>query len=177
MIKYSLRCSNAHEFEGWFRSSGDFDAQKSSDELTCPVCGSGDVEKAIMAPAVATRRSSNARLAEIQGAMAEAATRARDYIEKNFEHVGGRFPEEARKIHYGEAEARPIYGEASLKEAKELRDEGVEVAPAPGFAPKREAAGPAKPKLAGKPKEPKKAAAPKAPQATGTKASDGDAEG
>lgn len=146
MIKYSLRCANAHEFEGWFRSSADFDDQSASGELSCPICGISHVEKAIMAPAVSTGRASEQRLGDMRAAMAEAAANARTYIEKNFEHVGGRFPEEARKIHYGEADARPIYGEATLKEAKELRDEGVSVAPAPGFPSKTDAAGPARPK-------------------------------
>ncbi|MEM1396722.1 MAG: DUF1178 family protein [Pseudomonadota bacterium] len=132
MIKYALRCSANHEFEGWFRSSKDFDEQKAASALECPICGDGNVEKAIMAPAISpSRGKSTGRLEEIRSVMNEAATKARDYVEKNFEHVGSRFPEEARKIHYGEVDARPIYGEATPKEAKELKDEGVGFAPVP----------------------------------------------
>ncbi|MBI1393323.1 MAG: DUF1178 family protein [Alphaproteobacteria bacterium] len=147
MIKYALRCARSHEFEGWFRSSLDFDEQQSTAELSCPVCGSSDVQKAIMAPAISTRRDagSSPKVAEIRAAMTEAAARARAYVEKNFEHVGARFPEEARRIHYGETDARPIYGEASAGEVRELMDEGVPVAPVPGKVTDVEQAGPAKP--------------------------------
>lgn len=156
MIKYQLRCSSEHEFEGWFRNSADFDSQSADGLLTCPACGSGEVAKAIMAPAVSTGSAGReGRLREIRGAMAEAAKRARDYVEKNFEYVGPKFPEEARKIHYGETGERRIYGEATGREAKELVDEGVDIAPLPA-APREGAAGPAKPVIerAKKPAEP-----------------------
>lgn len=136
MIKYQLRCSHEHSFEGWFRSSDDFDAQKAEGALSCPVCGDAAIEKAIMAPAISTGRATKReeRLSEIRSAMTEAAGKARAYVEKNFDYVGQKFPEEARRIHYGETEARGIYGEATPKEAKELSDEGVSVAPLPGVA-------------------------------------------
>ncbi|MEM6414051.1 MAG: DUF1178 family protein [Pseudomonadota bacterium] len=135
MIKYALKCSFGHEFEGWFRSSDDFDQQQANGELCCPTCSTTDVQKAIMAPAIAKGSSADkkqARVAEVQAAMAEAASKARDYVEKNFDYVGNKFPEEARKIHYGETEKRAVYGEASPKEAKALVDEGVAIAPVPG---------------------------------------------
>ncbi|MEX0645220.1 MAG: DUF1178 family protein [Parvularculaceae bacterium] len=133
MIKYQLRCDAEHEFEGWFRSSAEFDAQAADGLFECPVCGSSAISKAIMAPAVARRDGGRAgRLAEIRKTMTDAATRARDYVEKNFDYVGEEFPEEARKIHYGEVKARGIYGEASKQEVRELVEEGVEVAPIPG---------------------------------------------
>lgn len=138
MIKYQLRCDADHEFEGWFRNSGDFDAQASSDLMSCPSCGSSKVEKAIMAPAIASSETKTARLADMRRNMAKAAERARDYVEKNYDYVGDRFPEEARKIHYGESSPRGIYGEASGKDVKALIDEGVEIAPLPGVS-KREA--------------------------------------
>ncbi len=145
MIKYQLRCDADHEFEAWFRSSADFDAQAADGLLECPACGSSTIAKAIMSPAVARRDGARAhRLAEIRQTMADAATRARDYVEKNFDYVGEKFPDEARKIHYGEAKSRGIFGEASGKEVRELVEEGVEVAPLPG-AGRREKAGPAKP--------------------------------
>ncbi len=133
MIRYSLLCDSAHKFEGWFRSSADFDRQAEEGLLECPVCGSEEVRKAIMAPAVA--RSSAAPLSEIlperRAAMAAAVARARDYVEKNFENVGNRFPEEARRIHYGEAEERGVYGRAKPKEVRELVEEGIAIAPLP----------------------------------------------
>ncbi len=146
MIKYSLICDANHEFEGWFRDSADFDAQAEKGLLDCPSCGSGQVRKAVMAPAISRKRAVSggdrkARLAAIQEDMARAVARARDYVEKNFDYVGEKFPEEARKIHYGEAKERGIYGEASGKEVKELIEEGVEVAPVPGEPRKTDAAG------------------------------------
>lgn len=147
MIKYSLICSADHEFEGWFRDSADFDVQSDDGLIECPACGSDSVRKAVMAPAVARRSGARSeRLAAIQQDMARAVSRARDYVEKNFDYVGDKFPEEARKIHYGETKERGIYGEASGKEVKSLIDEGVEVAPLPGAAKKVDKA--AEPKTA-----------------------------
>ena len=146
MIKYSLKCGEGCEFDAWFRSSADFDAQAEADLLECPACGSKDVAKAIMAPAVSTRsrspHASGRDIGEVRAAIAESAARARQYVEKNFDYVGDQFPEEARAIHYGEREARGIYGEASGSEAKALVDEGVSIAPLPATAPR-----PAKKKL------------------------------
>lgn len=140
MIKYALKCEDGHAFEGWFSNSADYDAQAEAGQLECPVCGTSHVTKALMAPAVATSRKTEARKESMArdaavSALNEAARRAKDYVEKNFDHVGKSFPEEARKIHYGEAEERPIYGEATPKEAKELKDEGVEIAPVPQPVP------------------------------------------
>ena len=137
MIKYSLRCSANHQFEGWFSSSADFDRQKEEALLECPVCGSPDVEKALMAPAVRTSRRAarNEAMETIRKEWNAAAKKAQEHVEKNFENVGKSFPEEARKQHYGEAKAKPIYGEATPKEVKELKDEGVSVAPVPQPVP------------------------------------------
>ena len=140
MIKYQLICDASHDFEGWFRSSAEFDRQQEARELACPVCSSASVKKAIMSPAIAkssalqsaAHASRDARLAEIKAGIADAARRAREYVEKNFDYVGDKFPEEARRIHYNESEARHIYGEATAKEAQELADEGVAIAPLPG---------------------------------------------
>lgn len=132
MMKYQLRCDAEHQFEGWFRSSDDFDAQADAGLLACPVCGSDAVQKAIMAPAIARGEAGRAeRLADIRKTVVEAAARARAFVEKNFDYVGDKFPEEARRIHYGESEDRRIYGEASGDEVKALVEEGVEVAPMP----------------------------------------------
>lgn len=148
MIKYNIICDASHEFEGWFRSSDAFDQQATDGLLECPICGSQNVRKAIMAPAIA--RSTGApsagskRLGEMREAMMDAVQRARSYVEKNYDYVGDKFPEEARRIHYGESTERLIYGEATGKDAKELVDEGIAVAPLPGASADR--AGPALPK-------------------------------
>lgn len=136
MIKYQLKCGSGCSFEAWFRSSGDFEQQAVDGALECPFCASVEIERAIMAPAVvaggASRREG--RLAAMRETMADAARRARDYVEKNFDYVGDKFPEEARKIHYGEIRERSIYGEATGKEVRELADEGVSIAPLPAPA-------------------------------------------
>lgn len=134
MIKYQLQCGSGCSFEGWFRSSDDFEREAGAAKLECPACGSVDVARAIMAPAIVGRADMAAKKpkpAVINEMMAEAARRARDYVEKNFDYVGEKFPEEARRIHYGETKDRAIYGEATPVEAKELVDEGLSVAPLP----------------------------------------------
>lgn len=134
MIKYNLLCDSNHEFEGWFRSSADYDDQARDGLLECPICGSDAVKKAVMAPAIARSKSRDRdeRLAKMRHSIEAAVDRARDYVEKNFDYVGDQFPEEARRMHYNETEARGIYGEATGKEVRELVEEGVGVAPLPG---------------------------------------------
>ncbi|QFY61537.1 DUF1178 family protein [Rhizobium grahamii] len=135
MIRYSLHCENAHEFEGWFSESADFDRQIESGFLTCPVCGSGSISKLLMAPSVSTARKKD----EIQTLAMDALKReafqklkeAVSNIKANSEDVGTGFPEEARKIHYGEADARAIIGQTTLDEAQALVDEGIEIAALP----------------------------------------------
>ncbi|MBI1329173.1 MAG: DUF1178 family protein [Alphaproteobacteria bacterium] len=129
MIVYNLRCAKAHEFEGWFRDSAAFDTQAAEGKLVCPVCNSRKVAKAPMAPAVSgTRKSASPE--EVRKAR-QFMTGLRKYVQENAEYVGPQFAEEARKIHYGESDERHIYGEATLKEARELIEEGVDVAPLP----------------------------------------------
>ena len=142
MIKYSLICESEHEFEGWFRDSADFDAQSAEGLLECPLCGGVEVRKAVMAPAISTQRggASASKKSAFLREMAAAAERARNYVEKNFDYVGDKFPEEARKLHYGETDARGIYGEASGREVKDLVEEGVNVSPLPGARPKKDKA-------------------------------------
>ena len=130
MIVYNLRCRNSHEFEGWFKNSAAFDAQSKSGDLTCPVCDSRKVEKAIMAPAVTGAKKATFTPDEAKQ-MRQFMTGLRKYVQDNADYVGPNFAEEARKIHYGESEHRHIYGEASIEEAKELVEEGVDVAPLP----------------------------------------------
>jgi hypothetical protein len=131
MIVYNLRCKAGHGFEGWFKDSAAFDAQASSGKLVCPVCNSRKVEKAIMAPAVAGTRKTSVTAPEEMRKMRQFMTGLRKYVQDNAEYVGPRFAEEARKIHYGETQERQIYGESTVKEAVELVEEGIDVAPLP----------------------------------------------
>ena len=131
MISYSLRCHKGHEFDGWFRDSSAFDQQSERGQLSCPSCNSMRIEKAIMAPAVSgTKKSVRPKTGDAKQ-MQQFATGLRKYIQEHAEYVGPNFAEEARKIHYGETSDRHIYGEATHKEAQELIDEGVDVAPLP----------------------------------------------
>ena len=133
MIVFNLRCGHDHRFEAWFRSSEAYEGQVAAREVACPACGDTAVSKAPMAPRLATKRGGAAPdpAAEFAGRMRRALAELRDHVEKNADYVGERFPEEARRIHYGETEPRAIYGEASSDEATALKEEGVEVARIP----------------------------------------------
>ena len=140
MIKYNLKCDHEHEFEVWFSKSSDFDEQAPKGLIACPHCSSTKVEKAIMAPNVSTARK-KADIAEKRAKamtmMNAAANKIRQEIEDNCDYVGDKFADEARAIHYGEKDERGIYGEASPKQASELLEEGIDVAPLPDIiAPK-----------------------------------------
>lgn len=139
MIRYALRCEKEHEFEAWFRSSTEYDRLAAAGANACPLCASTETTKAMMAPSVArtdkAEPSGKVSLAATrdpkQKAMLEAIKDLRRQVTENAEYVGDRFPEEARKIHYNETEARGIYGEATADEAQKLAEEGVEFAPLP----------------------------------------------
>ncbi|RFB89413.1 hypothetical protein B5K11_20135 [Rhizobium leguminosarum bv. trifolii] len=135
MIRYSLTCDNAHEFEGWFSESADFDRQVATGFLTCPVCHSAAISKLLMAPSVSTARKKDERQTLAMDAMRrEAVQRLKEAVaavKANSEDVGTQFPEEARKIHYGEADARGIIGQATADEAQALLEEGIEIAAIP----------------------------------------------
>jgi hypothetical protein len=160
MIKYALRCGRGHEFESWFKNSAGYDSQSKRGLIACPACGSAKVEKAIMAPRLARTESIEAEPGPTapvpalpalpvpmpvsppgKGTVAIMSSQERefrnklkelrDHITKNADYVGQRFPEQARKIHYGEVEHRSIYGEASPEEAKELHEEGINFHPLP----------------------------------------------
>lgn len=148
MIRYALRCERGHAFDSWFQSSAAYDSQHKRGLVACPVCESTKVEKAIMAPRI-TRKGKSKSAPEPVAAPAEdtASTslvmapqerelvaklrELRDHVLKSADNVGNKFPEEARKMHYGDIEHRAIYGEATTEEARALIDEGVEVAPLP----------------------------------------------
>jgi hypothetical protein len=152
MIKYALVCDKGHQFESWFADSSAYDKQRKRKLVECPICNSSKVEKAIMAPRVAAKKAkrpapdapapvANEAPAAVPAPVAmmspqemEFRTKLkelREHIVKNAEDVGARFPDEARKMHYGETEHRSIYGVATPQEAKELLDEGIECHPIP----------------------------------------------
>ncbi len=135
MIRYELSCDNGHAFEGWFGSADDFDRQQKMALVTCPTCGSAHVAKRLMAPSVSTARKKQQRQEmAVQTGQREMMAKLREIvstIRANSEDVGERFPEEARKIHYGETEQRGLIGRATAEEVRDLLEEGVEVAPLP----------------------------------------------
>jgi hypothetical protein len=155
MIVYSLTCARGHDFEGWFASIAAFDEQAAKGKLLCPVCNSTKVIKAPMAPALAgsvgerggpivpaaPAPTPSAPAVPVSATvqhipdelrkMRQLMSGLRRYIEQNAEYVGPKFPDEARKIHYGETEDRHIYGEASMKDVADLVDEGIDIAPLP----------------------------------------------
>jgi hypothetical protein len=131
VIVYNLRCAQGHDFEAWFRSSGAYEEQDTGGKLVCPMCDSRKVKKAPMAPALTGSVGQKRSAPEEMRKMRQFMTGLRKYVEQNADYVGPRFPDEARKIHYGETEERQIYGEASLQEVKELVEEGVDIAPLP----------------------------------------------
>lgn len=136
MIRFSLHCEHDHEFEAWFRSNDDFETQKKRGFVECPQCGSHKVGKALMAPAVSTGRKKEKIALAMGEAQKQAMAQLKALSEKmreNADYVGGKFAEEARKIHFGEADARGIYGEATPEEAKSLVEDGVEFMPIPVF--------------------------------------------
>ena len=139
MIKYALVCDHQHEFEGWFGSSEAYEDQHARGLTQCPMCGSTAVSKAIMAPAVSGTKAQGGPAQpspqEVRAMMMQAAKAVRSHVEDNFDYVGDRFADEARKIHKGQAEDRGIYGEASGQEIKALAEEGVPVAPLPNATP------------------------------------------
>ena len=143
MIKYALVCAAEHGFESWFPDSAAFDTQAKRGFVTCPVCGTQRVSKAVMAPAIASRRDKTVEApAETLPAPApdarDVAMRAmmrdmRRHILENTENVGDKFPEQARQMHDGEIEHRPITGQATPEEARELIEDGIEIMPVPEF--------------------------------------------
>jgi hypothetical protein len=149
MIRYNLRCERGHAFESWFQNSAAYESQEKRKLVNCPACGSAKVERAIMAPQIVSKKgrasaepvpapatevtapTSTPLLMAQERELRVKLKELRDHIVKNADNVGERFPNEARKMHYGDIEHRPIYGEASPDEARALIDEGVEVSPLP----------------------------------------------
>jgi len=151
MILYRLRCAKGHEFDSWFKDSKSYERQEKKSLIGCAVCGEPKVERALMAPRLGTggkrvevempaadapapapapsseQQQQMAALAKhMPKELREALLKVRAEVEKNCEHVGDKFAEEARKIHYGESDKRGIYGQTSEEEAEALAEEGIE---------------------------------------------------
>ena len=135
MIVYRLQCSNKHEFEAWFRDSGTYEAQAKGGDVACPFCGNTDVGKAIMAPNISTSKTgpkdsdlnrAEARAKEVAEQILDAVGKIRRHVEATCDDVGENFAKEARRIHYGEAKKRGIFGNATDDEADEIDEEGIE---------------------------------------------------
>ena len=154
MIRYALVCAKGHAFESWFPNSAAYDKQVKRSLVSCPACGDTKIEKAIMAPKLSGTRKRGAAAAVAasptpapeapaagdtpvaitspqENELRQKLKELREHLTKNSDYVGKKFPEEARKMHYGEIDHRSIYGEASLKDAKELHEEGIEFHPLP----------------------------------------------
>lgn len=144
MIRYALVCDGGHKFEAWFSNSDAYDDQRKRRLVECPKCGTTKVSKQITAPAVSGTKKSKAARSKVstkdkspEAVFAEVASKVREHIQDTHEYVGDRFADEARAMHDGEAEERPVWGEASVEDVKDLADEGVEATPLPEpFAPK-----------------------------------------
>lgn len=160
MILYQLRCADEHSFEAWFRNSASYDEQAVAGDVECPYCGSTNVSKAPMAPHLATSKGNEGdqdasaeedgsrevsvqpvsdinamderRAKEVAQQILDAVGQIHDYAEEHFEDVGDEFASEARKIHYGDAEDRGIYGKTSEEDAEELKEEGIDFLRIPG---------------------------------------------
>ena len=135
MIVFDLKCVCGHGFEAWFRDSAGFESQCKSGEIDCPLCGSVEISKALMAPNISVRNSgrNEGDKAGVAEAVAKTLTKLRHHVEDNCDYVGHKFAEEARKIHYGETKPRGIYGQATKRESDELREEGVDFTEIPAF--------------------------------------------
>jgi len=136
VIRYSLACVGEHQFEAWFSNSAAYDGQQKKGLVECPVCGTHDVRKQIMAPAVRASGEKSGRARSPEAEFAKLADEVRSQIARTHDYVGERFADEARSMFYGEAEERPVWGEVTPDVAEELIDEGIPATPIPkSFAP------------------------------------------
>ena len=140
MIRYDLICAKGHEFDGWFSDSAAYDRQAKRGFVECTHCGTNKVQKQLMAPGIPAKSNRKSEPSQVlvagpvdprMKAMLQMMREMRSHVEKNSENVGDKFAEEARKIHYGETKERGIFGNATMTEARELIDEGIEVHPLP----------------------------------------------
>tara|TARA_Y100001970_G_scaffold266233_1_gene354635 strand:+ start:2929 stop:3345 length:417 start_codon:yes stop_codon:yes gene_type:complete len=130
MIVFNLICSKCeYEFEGWFDNSSAFESQKKRKLINCPNCESSKIKKTLVAPNVG--KKSNSKKTTNKKTIASNINKIKKIVEENFDYVGDQFTEEAKKIKYGETEDRPIYGEATIEQTKELIDEDISITPLP----------------------------------------------
>ena len=134
MIRYALRCANGHDFDSWFRSSDGYDAMRAAGQVSCGTCGSTEVQKALMAPAVSEPRPISTPKSPAETAL----DKLRQHVEKTSDYVGSNFVAEARAMHQGSRPERAIHGEARVEEARKLIEDGVPIAPLP-FLPRQKA--------------------------------------
>lgn len=133
MITFNLRCRNEHLFEGWFNSSEDFERQQQVGLIQCPICGATEIDKGLQTPSLllkktATPSKRKGKTVRVTRQEAEKALyKLSQYVQQHFEDVGTQFPDEARKIHYGEREKHGIYGQTTPEEEKELKEEGIPI--------------------------------------------------
>lgn len=143
MIRYDLICADGHEFDGWFSDSSAFDKQARKGQVSCIQCGSTRIEKQLMAPGIPMKGNRKVEPAAAakpllasafdprQQKLMQLMREVRKVVEENSEYVGNKFADEARKIHYEEAEKRGIYGETTADDAKALIEEGIDIHPLP----------------------------------------------
>tara|TARA_B100002052_G_C15550494_1_gene448861 strand:- start:93 stop:506 length:414 start_codon:yes stop_codon:yes gene_type:complete len=130
MIIFNIKCQDCeYEFEGWFESSKEYKNQKKKNLINCPSCDSNNIDKGLMAPNL--NKKSNSKITKTKKSFATNISKLKKIVEKNFDYVGDNFTEEAKKIKYGEAKERSIYGEATIEQTKELIDEEIDVLPLP----------------------------------------------
>jgi hypothetical protein len=134
MIKYILKCKQNHEFESWFSDSNEFDNLKKKNFLECIYCSSKEVKKAIMAPSVSGTKKNISKIKDFNKNLKNEKKKLlqlRKFIENNFEYVGENFSNKVREVYYDKKSKRKIYGTTTLKERKELEDEGIDLASIP----------------------------------------------
>ena len=137
MILFDLKCSNSHNFEAWFKDSDEFIKQQKKSLISCPICEDQNIVKSLMAPNLNKKTNSKSNKKVINKTLINKISKYKKIVEENFDYVGSNFTEEAKKIKYGEADDRAIYGEADLKQAKELIEEEIEFHPLPWTSDKK----------------------------------------
>ena len=131
MIVFDLICKTCSaQFEGWFENTKEFENQKRKKIINCPSCNSWNIKKFLMAPNLLQKNNSKKEV-KLKKAMANNIEKYKKIIKKNFDYVGENFTEEAKKMKYGDKEERPIYGEATLEQTKELAEEEISIVPLP----------------------------------------------
>ena len=132
MIVFDLRCGQGHVFEAWFASGTAYEEQRAAEQVRCPLCDDAAIEKAVMAPAIPAKGNTRPEMtpAAVKAALSALAAAQTQALDKST-WVGASFAQEARAMHAGDKAETPIHGQATLKEAKALADEGVPIAPLP----------------------------------------------